>query len=132
MNINTNITEQLMQSRNGGKIHFAHCGSRSLYAGYVEIEEGTTYKDLVNTYGDNLCQHCFGFVMEAMNVQPAAKPEPKPASDYCAGSDTYNWEGGEPKRMGYMHNNGGHCGECGKWVAIKSMNTPQVRKHKAA
>lgn len=124
------VTENLMQSRNGGKIHYSGCGNRSLYAGFIKMEENTTYEDLVNTYGDKLCQHCFGYIMERMNVKP--EPEPKPASDYCAGSDTYNWEGGEPKRMGYMYNNGGNCGECGKWVAIKSMNTPQVRKHKAA
>src|SRR5690625_4349892 len=102
MNINTIIPEQLMQSRNGGKIHFGGCGQRSLYASFIKLEKGTTYKDLVNMYGDQLCQHCFGKAMEAMNVQPAHKPEPKPETDYCSGSGTWDWANGTeyPERWG--------------------------------
>ena len=127
------IPGQLMQSRNGGKIHFASCGNRSLYAANVKIEKGTTYEQLVNVYGDNLCQHCFGHIMERMNVKPEPKPEPKPESDYCSGSGTRDWANGTeyPERWGYYTGNGGKCGHCGEWVGVMNKNNnPRMRKHK--
>lgn len=134
INLNTIVPGQLMQSRNGGKIHFAGCGQRSLYAANVKLEKGTTYEQLVNTYGTNLCQHCFGRAMEAMNVQPAAKPEPKPATDYCPGSGTRDWANGTmyPERWGYYTGNGGKCGHCGEWAGVMNKNSnPAMRRHKA-
>ena len=131
ININAIVPGQLMQSRNGGKVHFAGCGQRSLYAANVKIEKGTTYKELVDTFGNNLCQHCFGHIMEAMNVKPEPKPEPKPATDYCSGSGTRDWENGlYPERWG-RRSNGGKCGHCGEWAGTASQYNPYIRKHKA-
>ena len=132
MNTKNIITEQLMQSRNGGKVHFAGCGQRSLYAANVKLEKGTTYEQLVNTYGDNLCQHCFGHIMEAMNVKPEPKPESKPETDYCSGSSTRDWANGTgyPERWG-RRSNGGKCGHCGEWAGSASQYNPDIRKHKA-
>ena len=133
MNIEKNIiTEALMQSRNGGKIHFGGCGQRSRYAVFIKLEKGTTYEELVNTYGDNLCQHCFGRIMERMNVKPEPKPEPKPETDYCSGSGTWDWANGTeyPERWG-RRSNGGKCGHCGEWAGSASRYNPAIRKHKA-
>ena len=131
MNIEKNIiTEALMQSRNGGKIHFGGCGQRSRHAAFIKLEKGTTYEQLVNTYGDNLCQHCFGRIMEKMNVKPEPKPEPE--TDYCSGSGTWDWANGTeyPERWG-RRSNGGKCGHCGEWAGSASQYNPAIRKHKA-
>ena len=133
MNIEKNIiTEALMQSRNGGKIHFGGCGQRSRHAAFIKLEKGTTYEELVNTYGDNLCQHCFGKIMEKMNVKPEPKPEPKPETDYCSGSGTWDWANGTeyPECWG-RRSNGGKCGHCGEWAGSASQYNPAIRKHKA-
>lgn len=117
----------LMQSRNGGKVHFAECGQRSLYVHMLKDTDTLTRAQLVEKFGTDLCRYCFP---ELQNIAPVAKVEEKKADEnICPGSYTQDWKHGEPERKTY-YNPGGTCGHCGKWAGFVSRYNPAIRKHK--
>lgn len=59
----------LMQSRNGGKIHQAGCGQRSLYVATLKGTDTMTRQQIIDTYGTDLCRFCFP---EIDQIAPAA------------------------------------------------------------
>lgn len=117
----------LMQSRNGGKIHQAGCGQRSLYVATLKGTDTMTRQQIIDTYGTDLCRFCFP---EIDQIAPAApKAEKKPDENICPGSGTYDWKYGEPERKTY-YSPGGTCGHCGQWAGCASRYNSAIRKHK--
>ena len=128
-NSNYTLGSPLLQSRNGGKIHFQGCGQRSIYARPVRGTAEMTREAVVAKYGTDLCRHCFP---EVDAIAPAAPVVEAPAADeYCSGSGTRDWANGTdyPERWG-RRSNGGKCGHCGEGVATMSPYNPSIRKHK--
>jgi hypothetical protein len=129
-NFNSPTGYPLFQSRNGGKIHFQHCGQRSIYAGPVKGTETMTREEIVAKYGTDLCRYCFPEIDEIAPVAPVV--EAPAADEYCTGSGTRDWANGtsHPERWG-RRSNGGKCGHCGEWAGTASQYNPSIRKHKA-
>ena len=50
----------------GGKIHIESCGNALRNSRPVNSTVGKTYAELINKYGDALCQKCFGKAMATM------------------------------------------------------------------
>lgn len=118
----------LMQSHNGGKVHFPGCGHRSLYVATLKGSSKLTRAEIFEKFGTSLCRYCFP---ELQDIAPIEAPEEKPADDgICPGTNTNDWKFGEPERHGYLYNNGGTCGHCNEWVGTKSAYNTTIRKHK--
>lgn len=123
------MNNPLVQSRNGGKVHFQGCGHASIYVAAVKGTETMTRREIVAEYGDRLCHYCFPGIDEAVPVAPVVET---PAPEYCTGSGTRDWANGtdRPERWG-RRSNGGKCGHCGEWVGTASQYNPSIRQHKA-
>ena len=118
----------LVQSRNGGNIHWAGCGHRSLYIASLDETADMTREDAVAKYGANLCAFCFPEVSELKkNLQSVPARE----DGTCSGSGTRDWRNGMlPENWGLHTGNGGTCGHCGEYASSASRHSPYIRKHK--
>lgn len=70
------ISNNLYQSGRDSKVHFAHCGHRSLRAGAIRGTKELTWEEVYAQYGSRLCRYCFAeFEATAEETTPEAIEE---------------------------------------------------------
>lgn len=64
--IYTTPIDRPLRKTSRGKIHIEGCGNALYNTRPIKDTVGKTYAELINKYGNNLCQKCFGRAMETM------------------------------------------------------------------
>lgn len=120
----------LMQSRNGGKVHFQGCGQRSMHARFLKGTDTLSRAELVEEFGTDLCRYCFP---ELQDIAPATNAEKKNVDEnICPATGTRNWANGTSFPDVWItggYNLHGICGHCGQDVRPASNYNNKIRKH---